>query len=121
MVKFKSLHKREADYVPYAIKKNRQYEDYIAFIDEHPDVSVVQFDTVIGSIGDKVIMTIHFTNLDFIIYILLDNKTSAEAALKIRFLKSKLSAARVSFVDIVPVILTDNDGEFSNVSVLKND
>lgn len=121
MVKFKPRHKRETDYVPYAIKKNRQYEDYLAFVDENPDISVVQFDTVIGSIGGKVIMTIHFTNWDFMIGILLDNKTSAEAASKIISLKTKLSTTRFSFGDIIPVILTDNGGEFSNVSAFEND
>lgn len=66
-------------------------------------------------------MTIHFINWDFMISILLDNKIFAEAALKIRYLKSKLSAAGVSFWDIISVILTDNGGEFSNALAFEND
>ena len=65
MVKFKPRRKRAFDYVPYAAKKNRQYEDYLAFVDINPNTSVFQFDTVIGNIGGKVIMTVHFTNWDF--------------------------------------------------------
>lgn len=121
MVKFKPRHKREVDYVPYAAKQNHGYGDYLAFVELNPDVSVVQFDTVIGNIGGKVIMTIHFTNWDFMAGILLDNKTAAEAALKISELKKKLKMSGFSFGDIVPIILTDNGGEFSNIAAFEND
>lgn len=121
MVKFKPRHKKETPYVPYAVKQNRRYEDYLTFIDVNPDISVVQFDTVIGNIGGKVIMTIHFTNWDFMTGILLDNKTAAEAASKISELKTRLTTFGFSFGNIIPVILTDNGGEFSNISAFEND
>ena len=121
MVKFKPRRKKDVAYVPYAAKQNRRYEDYLAFMEINPDISVVQFDTVIGNIGGKVIMTIHFTNWDFMTGILLDNKTAAEAASKISELKRKLKAAGFAFGNIVPVILTDNGGEFSNISAFEND
>lgn len=109
------------NYVPYAAKKNRRYEDYLAFTELNPDVSVIQMDTVIGKIGGKVIMTIHFTNWDFMTGILLENKTAAEAASKIRTFKAKLTAAGFTFGDIIPIILTDNGGEFSSVSTFETD
>ena len=93
MVKFKPRHKKETAYVPYAAKQNRLYEDYLAFIETNPDVSVIQFDTVIGNIGGKVILTIHFINWDFMTGILLDNKTAAEAASRISEFKNKLKCA----------------------------
>lgn len=114
-VKFKPRHKKYVESVPYAAKKGRKYEDYLNFIEDNPDISVVQFDTVVGKPGGKVIMTIHFVNWDFMAGVLLDNKTAAEASEKIKLLKAKLSAANVRFGDIIPVILTDNGGEFSNV------
>lgn len=121
MVKFKPRHKKETEYVPYAVKQNRLYEDYLAFIETNPDVSVIQFDTVIGNIGGKVIMTIHFINWDFMTGILLDNKTAAEAASKISDFKNKLKICGFSFGDIIPVILTDNGGEFGNIAAFEND
>ena len=121
MVKFKPRHKKQTDYVPYTAKQNRRYENYLAFLEMNPDVSVVQFDTVIGKVGGKVIMTIHFTNWDFMVGILLDNKTATEAASKISVLKKKLKISGFSFGDIVPVILTDNGGEFSNVAAFESD
>lgn len=120
-VKFKPRHRKVSAYVPYAAKHNRRYEDYLAFMEANPDISVVQFDTVIGRIGGKVIMTIHFINWDFMSGILLENKTAAEASSKIAKFKAELKVSGFSFGSIIPVILTDNGGEFSNVSVFEND
>ena len=53
--------------------------------------------------------------------LLLENKTAAEAAKKITELKKRLRKAGFSFGDIFPLILTDNGGEFSNVSAFEND
>ena len=121
MVKFKPRHKKSLAYVPYAVKQDRKYEDYLAFMEVNPDTPVVQFDTVIGNIGGKVIMTIHFTDQDFMTGILLDNNTAAETASKISQLKAKLKDSGFTFGNIIPVILTDNGGEFSNVTVFEND
>jgi len=48
--------------------------------------------------------------------LLLDDKTALEAAEKIKNLKAKLLSGDISFGDICPLLLTDNGGEFSNVS-----
>lgn len=66
-------------------------------------------------------MTIHFVNCDFMIGLLLENKTAAEAAHKIQDLKKKLNDNNFSFGNIIPVLLTDNGGEFSIVSAFEND
>ena len=120
-VKFKPRHKKDNTYVPYAAKKNRLYSDFLSFTEDNPELPVVQFDTVIGTIGGKVIMTIHFINSDFMIGLLLDNKTAAEAASKISELKTKLKVSGFSFGDIAPIILTDNGGEFSNIAAFEKD
>ena len=91
------------------------------FISQNDDVSVVQLDTVIGEIGGKVIMTIHFVNTDFMVGLLMDNKTAAEAASKIAELKKNLKASNFAFGEIAPILLTDNGGEFSIVSSFEND
>jgi hypothetical protein len=53
---------------------------------------MVEMDTVIGRIGGKVIMTFDFTFCNFMFGLLLDDKTAAEAANKIRALKKRLFA-----------------------------
>jgi IS30 family transposase len=74
-------------------------------------------DTVIGRIGGKVIMTFNFTRDNFMFGLLLDDKTAAEAASKIRSLKKRLTDGGVRFGEVMPLLLTDNGGEFANVTV----
>lgn len=120
-VKFKPRHAKGTLFVPSSAKKGRTYEDYQAYTEDFPELPTVQFDTVIGRIGGKVIMTIHFVSCDFMAGILLNNKTAAEASEKITALKEALNDNGFRFGDIMPIILTDNGGEFSNVSAFEND
>lgn len=120
-VKFKARNEKKSEFVPYWAKQGRTYTDFLEFISQNDDVSVVQLDTVIGEIGGKVIMTIHFVNTDFMVGLLMDNKTAAEAASKIAELKKNLKASNFAFGEIAPILLTDNGGEFSIVSSFEND
>ena len=120
-VKFKPRNSKESDYVPKWAREGRTFNDFLAFVENKPDVPLVQLDTVIGRIGGKVILTIHFVHSDFMIGLLLDNKTAAEAADKIQALKAELKESGFKFGDIAPLLLTDNGGEFSMVSAFEND
>ena len=120
-VKFKPRNSKESDYVPKWAREGRTFNDFLTFVEDNPDVPLVQLDTVIGRIGGKVILTIHFVHSDFMIGLLLDNKTAAEAEGKIQALKTELKASGFKFGDIAPLLLTDNGGEFSMVSAFEND
>ena len=120
-VKFKPRNSKESDYVPKWAREGRTFDDFLAFVEDNGDIPLVQLDTVIGRIGGKVIMTIHFVNSDFMIGLLLENKTAAETANKIQALKAELKALGFNFGDIAPILLTDNGGEFSAVSAFEND
>ncbi len=120
-VKFKPRNTKESEYVPKWAKDGRTFNDFLGFLEDNPDMPLVQLDTVIGRIGGKVILTIHFVNSNFMIGLLLENKTAAEAAGKIQKLKANLSALNFQFGDIAPLLLTDNGGEFSIVSAFEND
>ena len=120
-VKFKPRNSKESDYVPKWAREGRTFDDFLAFVEDNSDIPLVQLDTVIGRIGGKVIMTIHYVNSDFMIGLLLENKTAAEAANKIQTLKSELKTLGFNFGDIAPLLLTDNGGEFSIVSAFEND
>jgi len=121
VVKFKARKKHREEYVPKAAKLGRTFDDFQMFKDEHGVSSWVEMDTVIGRIGGKVIMTFDFTFCNFMFGLLMDDKTAAEATLKIRTLKSKLSENNIRFGDVFPLLLTDNGGEFANVSVFTVD
>jgi IS30 family transposase len=121
VVKFKARKKYKAPGVPKAAKAGRIYSDFLAYTDEHEIRHWVEMDTVVGRQGGKVIMTFHFTQMNFMFGLLLDDKTSAEAAAKIRALKKKLRLDNFCFGDIAPILLTDNGGEFSNVAAFTDD
>ena len=121
VVKFKARKQYRVAGVPKAAKVGRTYDDFRAFIEEHDVKHWVEMDTVIGKVGGKVIMTFDFTHDNFMFGLLLDNKTAAEASEKIRALKGKLLAGGVRFGDVIPLLLTDNGGEFANVAAFAND
>lgn len=121
-VKFKPRHRKCAsNFVPKWAKEGRTYQDFLEYIDANSISGFAETDTVIGKVGGKVILTIHINSLNFMTGLLLENKTAAEAAKKITELKKRLRKAGFSFGDIFPLILTDNGGEFSNVSAFEND
>lgn len=78
-------------------------------------------DTVIGRIGGKAIMTFDFTICNFTFGLLFDNKTAAEAASKIRTLKEDSAKYNIRFGDVFPLLLTDNGGEFADISAFMAD
>lgn len=120
-VKFKPRKTISTEVIPKWAKDGRRFDDFLRFMEDNSDLPLVQLDTVIGRVGGKVIMTVHFVNSDFMIGLLLDNKTAAEASDKIMKLKSTLKNAGFSFGKLAPVLLTDNGGEFSNVFAFEND
>ena len=121
VVKFKPRRQYKAPGIPKGLKIGRTFADFLAYTDEHEIQHWVEMDTVIGRIGGKVIMTFHFTQMNFMFGLLMNDKTSAEAAAKIRALKKKLRMDDYRFADIFPLLLTDNGGEFANVAAFTDD
>lgn len=62
-----------------------------------------------------------FKPLSLGIGILLENKTATEIANKIQSFKMELKSLGFAFGEITPLLLTDNGGEFNNVSAFEND
>lgn len=120
-VKFKPRNTKHPDTIPSWAREGRRFEDFLQYMEDNQDPPLVQLDTVIGRVGGKVIMTIHFVNSDFMIGLLLENKSAVEVSEKIRNLKSVLNTAGFIFGEIIPVMLTDNGGEFSNVDAFESD
>ena len=120
-VKFKPRKSNHPETIPLHAKRGRSYSDYLDFIETNNTLPLTQLDTVIGRVGGKVIMTIHLVAQDFMFGLLLDNKTAAEAAAKLQALKAHLLTLHFRFGDSIPLMLTDNGGEFSHVSAFEND
>jgi transposase, IS30 family len=120
MPKFKAQRKTTHTYVPRGIKVNRTYADFLQYKESNNILYWVEADTVIGKPGGKVIMTFDFTICNFMFGLLLDNKTALEATRILNAFKKHLCLNNTMFGDIMPVILTDNGGEFSNVAAFEN-
>jgi IS30 family transposase len=121
VVKFKARKGARAIYIPKALKIGRTYIDYLAYIEENPEKTVVEMDTLIGRIGGKAILTLHFPKSNFMLGILLENKDTSNVSKAILALKEKLKAFGLSFGEIFCVLLTDNGSEFADIFSIEND
>lgn len=121
VLKFKARKQTKGQYIPRALKIGRTHTDFLTFTETNGINRWVEFDTVIGRIGGKVIMTLHFTQCNFMTGLLLENKTSDEVTVKVTALKAALLAAGTRFGDLIPLALTDNGGEFANIFAIEND
>jgi IS30 family transposase len=121
VVKFKARKQYKTDSVPKAVKVGRTYDDFLSYVEEHNIKSWVEMDTVIGRVGGKVIMTFDFTFCNFMFGLLLDDKSAAESEQKVRALKKVLNDGGARFGDIMALLLTDNGGEFANISAFMED
>ena len=120
-VKFKPRKQKKMDYVPAGVKVGRTHDDFLAYVAEHHLERHVELDTVIGRVGGKVIMTVHFTACNFMVGLLMDNKSAVEGAMKFSSFKNRLRNAGVSIPSLFDVLLCDNGGEFSDVFSFEND
>lgn len=97
----------------------RTYEDFRQFLEIQPDCPIVQLDSVEGTKGGKVLLTIHFVNSQFMLAFLRDRNTAASVFTVIERFYQKLRPDR--FMQIFPVLLTDNGSEFSDPLSLEMD
>ena len=91
---------------------NRKYEDYIKFINENPDINIVEIDTVEGIKGGKVLLIIHFVNCSFMLAFLREHNDAQSVINIFNSIEDELKIDL--FKKLFPVILTDNGSEFSN-------
>jgi len=95
----------------------RSYNDFLAFMENMEHTAVVQMDTVIGRQGGKVLLTLSFANCSFLLAYLREANTSRSTTDIFQKLWEKLG--KKSFMELFPVILTDNGSEFSNPTAIE--
>lgn len=94
----------------------RTFSDYLRFISEHPDVHTVQIDSVIGSRGGKVLLTMCFHG-DLMLAFLREHNDAQSVIQCFNDLYSALG--HELFCKLFPVILTDNGSEFSDPDAIE--
>ena len=112
-VRYRNVPKRKTYYkIDKECLKGRKYDDYLKFIEQNPDVNIVEMDSVEGIKGGKVLLTIHFVNASFMLAFIRDHN-DAQSVIDIFNNLEKLLDINI-FKKLFPVILTDNGSEFSN-------
>ena len=93
-----------------SVKKGRTYADFLEYITNNPDASIVEMDTVEGIKGGKVFLTLLFRKSKLMLIYLLDRKTINEVNKIYDYLKQLLGSQ--TFSKLFEVILTDRGSEF---------
>ena len=103
------------DKIDTKIKIGRFYSNFNYYMEYHPNASIVEMDTVIGTKGGKggkCMLTILFRKYNFMLIYLLPYKKSKYVSAVFNILKKRLGVDE--FKRLFEVILTDNGTEFSD-------
>ncbi len=116
-VRYKKRKKRSEPRTYKSLKQEyrnkRTYVDFERFMTAHPDVDVVEMDTVKGSReAGKCLLTLLFRSCSFMLIILLPDCTQCSVVAAINNLCDTIGIR--TFKKYFPVILTDNGSEFKN-------
>ena len=112
--------KRQEPTIDYRYRQNRTYKEYQAYIREHPEVNVVEMDTVHGSNKTgNVMLTLLFRSCNFMLIFLMPECTK-ECVKQVFDSLTELLGIEV-FRIVFPLILTDNGSEFKGAEDLEND
>ena len=98
-------------------RNGRTYEDFKKFIEDNPELPIVEMDTVEGKKGGKVLLTILFRTSKLMLAFLLNDKTTSSVITVFDNLETVLG--NELFEKTFPIILTDNGIEFSNPLALE--
>lgn len=120
LVRMRPRRKKRAMKVEAACREGRTYRDFLTYLEQHPDTPVVQMDTVEGKKGDgeKVLLTIHFTEASLMLAFLREANTARSVKEIFDALYQRLG--RDLFCRLFSLCLTDNGSEFSNPSALEH-
>lgn len=116
-VRYRPRYKQPEFKVDRACRTGRTYQDFLSFMEAYPDTCVVQMDSVIGEVGGKLLLTIHFVNTSLMLAFLRDANTS-QSVIDIFNLLDKILGPEM-FNRLFPVLLGDNGSEFSNPKAIE--
>ena len=91
---------------------NRTYEDFQKYIEQNPELPIVEMDTVEGVKGGRVLLTFLFRSSRLMLAFILLEKTQSEVLRIFNMLDFELGTEL--FEKTFPIILTDNGTEFGN-------
>ena len=111
--------KKKAYKVDKACRIGRTYIDFVSFMKGHPCFPIVEMDSVEGTKGGKVLLTLHFTIPQFMLAFIRDTNSSQSVIDIIERLYLELRPD--VFYDLFKIFLGDNGSEFSNPKAIETD
>lgn len=118
-VRYKPRKKAKSPQIDKKVKEGRDYRAFLNFCNQNAIDSYVEMDTVINS-GSKVLLTLLFTNSNFMIARLIDYKTTQSVIQSFYHIRKQL-VNKIEFSKLFNVILTDNGTEFSDPLSIESD
>lgn len=119
-VRFRARSKKSCEFkVDKKCRIGRTYEDFEKYCKEHPDLHVVEIDSVEGKKGSAVLLTIYFRqqNLQLAYYRAANDSKSVTKIF--HDLRSALGIGL--FKKLFPIVLADNGSEFSDPTAIEFD
>ena len=116
-VRYRPRKKKQEFKVDRGCYIGRSYTEYQQYLVKNPEVNTVQMDSVLGTVGGKVLLTIHFTETNFMLAYLREANTSQSVIDVFDYLYLKLG--RTLFLKFFPLVLTDRGSEFSNPRMIE--
>lgn len=102
------------------IRTGRKLENMNNYLENHPNVNIVEMDTVIGKFEDKkCILTLYFRNSKLMLMFLIDKYKPKSVSNVFKSLRKSLG--NEIFKQLFEVVLTDNGWEFSKPEELEID
>ena len=109
----KKSHEKSQLHYKQVYRNKRTFKDFERFMEAHPDLDVVEMDTVKGSrASGKCLLTLLFRSCSFMIIILMQACTQYCVIKALNQISDALGTRL--FKKFFPVILTDNGSEFKN-------
>lgn len=105
--------------VDKACRIGRTYDDFLVYMATHPDTPNVQMDSVEGTKGGKVLLTLMFVESEMMLAFLRDANDS-KSVIDI-FNRLYIELGPVIFIELFPLLLGDNGSEFSNPKAIEFD
>lgn len=118
-VRFKPRRKKLVFKVDRACRNGRDYVTFQAFRNSHPELPIVELDSVEGKKGGKVLLTIHFVQCEMMLAFLRDYNDSRSVTNIFNGLYKLLG--RDFFCQIFGICLADNGSEFTNPKAIEFD
>ena len=111
-VRMKKRKQRNTEIKDSFARTNRSYADFQKYIELRPDLPIAEMDTVEGTKGGRVLLTLLFRTSKLMLAFIMYEKTQAEVLRIFNMLEHELGTDL--FEKTFPIILTDNGTEFGN-------